>query len=477
MNYTVRKAPFIRNKQDTKSIMLKLMIGLLVVLAFGLYNASRYGTQFLTNGLILLAVAIAVSVAIEVIFALIFKKNIKKHLASSFPLITPLILVLTVPVNTKPYVVAIATAVAVAACKMLFGGFGKNILNPAALGRILVLLLFAGVYSFDGIAQPTITTRLSILNWVTDSSTLLRVLNAYGGLDSVLVGTYFGAMGETCTVIILAVGAVLAIMNVIDWVIPATYLGTMFVGASIVALVKGISFAYPLAVVAAGGVAFAGVFMLTDPVTAPTSRTGKIMYAAAASIITQFCRFFTGYPEGAVISIIIVNVLALLIDRLFINKQLKVEKRNIILIILSLVLAIGFTAFAGISKENGAIIDRNNKEEGSPSAAVEMFPFSGEYPENKAQVTVDGNIYHVSAVGYHGTNEFDIEIEGGKVKSVKVVAFNDTQGVGDMCINDEGYLNDFVGKDINSEIDAYSGATMTSKSLIAAVAAALQAAK
>lgn len=485
----MNNSPMIRRKLSTQGIMTRLSCCLMIVFVFGLYNTSRYGLSFVTNGIICLALSLGIGVALEAVYALIRKENPVKYISHSFCWITSLIIVLALPVNTKPYVVAIATAVSIVS-KLIFGGFGKNIFNPAALGRFAALYFFPGVVVADAIASPTIASRMSILNWVMDSSTLSRVVNAYGGVPSLLMGTYFGAFGETGTLLILLCGIYLIFADVIDWRIPVTYLGTIFLGGTIVSVIKGISLVYPLVLISTGGVAFAAVFMLTDPVTNPNSSVGKIIYASVAAMITIGFRLFSSYPEGAVISILIVNILTVLLNKLFdTGKTIDHEKRDAILACSFVLMALVFITGSIMITKPGEIVDR--KDNNGNKEDVVMYNFADAYADYAAQVEVDGNIYHVSVKGYgtldhslggmggngdYSNNQFDIEIENGKVKSITVVHFGDTKGVGDSAMNDE-YFFDFIGQDINGQIDAYTGASYTSKSLIAAVAAALQAAQ
>ena len=427
---------------------------------------------------------------LEGVYGLLIKKEKPfTYIINSFGFVTALILVLALPVNTKPYVLAIVTAVAIVS-KLIFGGFGLNVLNPAALGRFVALYFFPGVVVADAIASPTVATRMSILHWVTDPSTLNRVVNAYGGVPSLLMGTYFGGLGETGTLLIIACGVYLAFAEVIDWRIPVTYLGTIFVGGVIASLIKGLGLVYPLVLICTGGVAFAAVFMLTDPVTNPNSKVGKIVYAAIAAVITIGFRFYSNYPEGAVISILIVNVLTLVINKLLDGgKTIGHEKSDGLIVVIAMVVAVAAIAGAIASTEQGAIVDR--KENNGDKTEVVMYPFANTYADYGAKVEKDGNLYHVTVKGYgmldhslggmggsgdYSDNKFDIEIVDGKIKSITVVNFGDTKGVGDSAMNDE-YFADFIGQDINGQIDAWTGASYTSKSLIAAVSAALQAAQ
>ena len=185
----------------------------------------------------------------------------------------------------------------------------------------------------------------------------------YGLIDVVCLlrsaGTYFGGLGETGTLLIIACGVYLAFAEVIDWRIPVTYLGTIFVGGVIASLIKGLGLVYPLVLICTGGVAFAAVFMLTDPVTNPNSKVGKIVYAAIAAVITIGFRFYSNYPEGAVISILIANALTLVINKLLDGgKTIGHEKSDGLIVVIAMVVAVAAIAGAIASTEQGAIVDR-----------------------------------------------------------------------------------------------------------------------
>ena len=482
MNYGVKKAPFIRKNISTDKIMLKLLICLVILYAFGLYNSYRYGMQFLINALLMLVVAVVVTLACEAIFALIKKEDIISSIAKSFGLITAIIIVLTLPANTKLWVVAVATLIGVVVGKLAFGGFGRNFLNPAALARLAVLLFWSNEVTMQAISSATVTSKISAFKWLPANETLLETVEAYFGLDSLLVGTYFGALGETSTLLILLMGIYLAFTEVIDWRVPLTYLSIIFVGSLILGLMNGLGILYPLTAISVGGVAFAAVFMLTDPVTNPHTRAGKIVFAAIAALVTLIIRFYTNYPEGAVISIIVANVLTLALDYLLQGKQIYTEKLGIGLVAASIIFGLFTMPVLNTALKAGSGSD------GGGESASGAYKFTEDFTSTNNVVVEDlGNgKYHVTAHGYgmivgggggeYAPNEFDIEIADGKVVSIVNTKFGDTPGIGDAALS-EDYLGSFVDLSVDDGIDAFASATYTSESIIAAVASALQAAK
>ena len=303
MKFAFNVSPNLRQKQSTKQIMLELMIGLLVVFAFSLfYYGTEYGSSYVLQAIKLLAVSVIVALLTEIAFAFFTRKGqkfdfayIKKFLSGSFGWITAIILTMMCPISISFYALGVATFFAIFFAKLLFGGFGNNIFNPAAVGRAVIFATFVGA-STDIITMATPTTVIaSSYNWlVVDPEMITTMMDEIGGLPTLFTGMYPGAIGETSALVILIVGIILSIRKVIDWRIPVVYLGSIFVLAMGIALFKGVGsygslpgfIWYPLLHLLTGGVMFGAVFMLTDPVTSPTSAQGKCIFALGAAVLT-----------------------------------------------------------------------------------------------------------------------------------------------------------------------------------------------
>ena len=161
------------------------------------------------------------------------------------------------------------------------------------------------------------------------------MMDSVGGITTLFTGWYPGAIGETSALLIIIVGIVLSIRHVIDWRVPTVYLISIFVLTAAVALLCGIDsynglpgfIWYPCVHVLSGGVVFGAVFMLTDPVTSPTSAQGRTLFALGAAIITVLIRLKANMPEGCLYSILIMNMLTPLIESAMDGKQLVVRIR------------------------------------------------------------------------------------------------------------------------------------------------------
>ena len=214
--------------------------------------------------------------------------------------------VLMTPISIRPFALIVSTFLCILFGKLLFGGFGNNIFNPAAVGRAIIFATFMGATT-DVVTTATPTTTIATeFNWlVLDSDLITEMMDAIGGLGTLFTGWYPGALGETSALLILILGVILAIRKVIDWRIPTIYLGSIFVLTAAIALFRGVGsygnlpgfIWYPLVHVLTGGVVFGAVFMLTDPVTSPTSAQGKTIFALGAAIITVLIRIKANLPK------------------------------------------------------------------------------------------------------------------------------------------------------------------------------------
>ncbi|MPN18293.1 Electron transport complex subunit RsxD [bioreactor metagenome] len=209
---------------------------------------------------------------------------------------------------------------------MVFGGIGNNFVNPALAGRAFLLASFP--------VAMTAWTKTGV-NWVTMNSldavstaTPLSFLKAgAAGLEplkesgvsllDMALGNIGGSIGETCAILILLGGAYLIYKGIISYVMPACYLGTIFILSF---LLGGFSFEFSMFQILAGGVMLGAFFMLTDYTTSPMTQKGQIIYAVLAGVIATVIRLYGGYPEGCSYSILLANVATPLIDK-YVNNR------------------------------------------------------------------------------------------------------------------------------------------------------------
>ncbi|MCX5775668.1 MAG: RnfABCDGE type electron transport complex subunit D [Firmicutes bacterium] len=335
MKFLANPGPYIRGKKSTGQIMFELLIALVVVwIAAIVYNFVAIGSVYGVKAILMVVVSLGVTVLADVLVAAIRYKEskgpivqyIRGEMAHNYSAITAIIFALTLPIGTPYYVIIVGALFATLIVKYAFGGFGSNIFNPAVMGRIFVAIAFSGSmlnYIGSPAGVPTLISGVTIMTsfagngakWLTDTlplinGTPLSMLTLY-------LGTYTAALGEAFTLLILALGVFLAVRRVINWRTPVFYLGTVVLTSIVVALITGLNpLDYSLIAVGMGGLAFGAVFMLTDPVTSPTSPFGKALIGVIAGFITVLIRLQGNLPEGVMYSIAIVNMICPVIDKL-----------------------------------------------------------------------------------------------------------------------------------------------------------------
>ncbi|MCL1948132.1 MAG: RnfABCDGE type electron transport complex subunit D [Turicibacter sp.] len=252
-------------------------------------------------------------------FADRFALNWKK-VKRGTPEITALILVLCLQSATPIPVVIIACVLAELLGKLIWGGFGKNKLNPAAVGFVLAAMVF-GYYmampvpGADALSGATTTaTPLSILgeyNWYLGQGTYESFRLEFGNFWNLLIGNFSGPKAEITRLASILALCFMVWKKAIKWSIPLVFIGGIAVIAAAVGLIHGFPMTYPLFHVLNGGAIFAAVFMATDPVTIPKNAPGKIIFAMLLAMLTMILRLrFMSYPEGIMFSLLIMNMFA-----------------------------------------------------------------------------------------------------------------------------------------------------------------------
>lgn len=483
MKFLTKVSPNNRDKDhSTQGVMTELTIGLLVVFAFSMvFYFQEYGMDYVIHGALLMVTAIAVALITEIVFALATKKNIGKHISTSFPLVTAIILVLTVPISTSYYAIGVASFFAIFVGKLIFGGFGHNIFNPAGVGRAVIFASLMGSTVADVTTSATPISSMNNAGWmIKDAAVIEKFLEQFGGLSNLLLGWYPGAIGETSALLILLVGAYLAYRKVLDWKVPVVYIGSVFIFTTIIALSNGVGMWYPMYHVLAGGLVFGAVFMATDPVTNPTTISGRMIYAIGLAILTVVIRLQSSLPGGVVFAILIMNMVSPLIDKLTDGWSIYSVKKYTVSIIVTFVAGLILTFVAGNGLEPKAIeFPREGGGLGIFTDSQENLPEVLEQSEEGSIVT-----FVLSAPGFYtimdggAANKVEVKInkDTNTVESVAVLAANDTPELGDRITN-ESFLEQFKGisfDDKDASVDAVSGATVSSTSVAKAVRIAFE---
>ncbi|MCK4422069.1 RnfABCDGE type electron transport complex subunit D [candidate division WOR-3 bacterium] len=308
-------APHISSPKSTKKIMYGV-IGALIPALVG--SVFFFGWR----ALFLVVLSVLTAVATEWLFQLITHREITCSDGSA--IITGILVAFNIPVNSPWWIAVVGSFFAIFVVKQLFGGLGYNIFNPALAGRAFLVAswpsLMTGKWSspvhgfISGLDGMTQATPLTILN-MSPSLELIQALNSQTMLKALFVGNVGGCLGETSCLLLLIGALFLFIKRYADWRISLSYIGSVFILSGIFYLV-GVTPVNPVFHILSGGVILGGLFMATDMVTSPVTTKGVWIFGIGGGIFCVLIRIWGGYPEGVSYSILIMNMLTPLLDRL-----------------------------------------------------------------------------------------------------------------------------------------------------------------
>lgn len=307
----VSQSPHIRTPRTTPAIMLDVVIALLPAAVMG-------SIIFGWRALLVLLTCTATAVISEFLFCAITKRE--QSVGDLTAVITGLLLGLNLRADTPLWQCVLGSVFAVVVVKCLFGGTGSNFANPAVTGRIFMMLCFAGAVSGGTQLLPGEGGAELV-----STSTPLSTITAGGELPSLFdmfFGFYGGAIGETCTAALLVGFVYLVIRRVIYLETPLIFIGTVFV----LSLIVDNSFSVALYQILSGGLILGAVFMATDYVTTPITRSGKMIFCLGAGVITFLIRYYGSYPEGVSFAILFMNILSPYVEKWTKNRPLGGKK-------------------------------------------------------------------------------------------------------------------------------------------------------
>jgi electron transport complex protein RnfD len=258
-----------------------------------------------------LLICVAACLAAEVLFTLM--RGRKPDLGDLSAAVTGIILGLSLPGTAPWYVGVIAAIVSMGIGKMVFGGLGMNIFNPAMVGRAFVMIAFAGSMAASGYVAAT-GMDIDIMSQATPLNAH-KQLGLVVSLKSLFWGYTNGSIGETSALACLLGGLFLCIRRVASWEIPAGVLAsTLVIGgaANLMDLSSQWTVAHHLM---GGALLFGAFFIATDPVTSPLTSTGKWIFGMGIGALVMLLRLFSGYPEGVMFAVLLMNSLTPLINR------------------------------------------------------------------------------------------------------------------------------------------------------------------
>ncbi len=309
-SYVVSSFPHSRAPANTMRVMGTVILALLPAAAASVWI-------FGLRAFAVIATCVVVSVATEAISQMVFRKEVTIRDGSA--VVTGILLAFTLPVTIPLWMAAIGAIMAIFLVKQLFGGLGFNIFNPALAGRAILLsswpvvmtswsLPVLGRWGADAVSSA------SLLGMLKEAARGGAVTQPPWGYRDLLLGAVPGSLGETCKVALLAGALLLLALKLIDWRVPATFIGS-------VALLSWIFGRDPLLEVLSGGLILGAFFMATDMVTSPTTRRGKLVFGLGCGVVTFLVRAWGGFPEGVCYSILFMNCVNLMIERFVVPRR------------------------------------------------------------------------------------------------------------------------------------------------------------
>lgn len=458
MKFNVIKGPFIKSKNSTHKMMNNLIISLIPIIIFTFYkngivlyqnNKTSFFGMFYP--LIFILIGTLSSFLIETLYAYIFlkkrKEELKDYIKNSFSLIPGLFVSLVLPLNTPIEILVFGCFIATVVGKMLYGGFGKNIFNPALIGCLFIVSTYSSIiglnggyinkYELDTIGSATPLTNLKLVDGIGSYDTLVK---PFGSLKDFFFGMIPGSTGETCSFLIVLAFFYLVYKRVIKWKIPVIYVSTVFIMTYIIGSINGLGIWYPLFNILSGGLLFGAVFMATDPVTSPTTSVGEVIYALFLGILTVTFRYLTKAPEGVLTSILTMNMFVMLLDRLGSSNKIAIKKIMVPLIICTILII-------------GVSINIGNQ-------------YTKEQIDNNFNIIEKTDKYYiVTEKGNGGPIKAKLYIDKDKIIKIEILENNETASYYKL-VEDANYINKLINNQEKIEdVDTVSGATISSTAL------------
>lgn len=454
--FKVRKGNFLKSNNSTSNMMYTILITLIPFIIYstfknGIYPIIKgYGNLYLVfKPLIFVVVASLFGMITEYIYYYLKKdkRDFYSLFTESYAIIPSVFLSLIISINTPIWLVIVGSIIA-SLSKVLMGGLGKNILNPALTGSLFITVIFSSLvggylnpYEVDTISSATPLSNMTASGYLVTYDNLVK---PFGNLFNFFFGNIPGAIGETCSILCIISFIYLTYKKIIKWRISSSYVGMVVVISLIICLTKGIGLWFILFNVLSGGLLFGAVFMATDPVTTPITRRGQIISGILMGIITMGIRYLTPLPEGVLISILIVNIITVFINKLSIKLYGKDNISNIILF--SIILLCILFSF---------VIGKN----------IITKPLDDTYEILSKVKEGNTTTYEVKGKGYAGNGSIKLRIifTNDNISNIEVISSHETYT---NMIYDNNYLNKIISNQNNLDnLDTISGCTYTSKYL------------
>ncbi len=325
------QSPYISNAPSVSTIMLKVLLALVP-------GIIAYVWVYGGGVLVTIALATATALLAEALMLRLRNRPVKPFITDYSAVLTAWLLALAIPPLSPWWLIVVGTLFAIVVAKQLYGGLGYNPFNPAMVGYAALLISFPALMTKWPAALEIAQTKLSFANQLhyifggllpgdikldaVTSATPLDYLKTQLKLNhevaSIAQAPLFGAVGgkgnEYVTFAYLLGGLYLWQQRIISWHLPAAFLGALALMSGIFWLINPAHFASPLFHLFCGASMLGAFFIITDPVSGPTTPRGKLFFAAGVAIITFLIRTYGGYPDGVAFAVIFMNICVPLLD-------------------------------------------------------------------------------------------------------------------------------------------------------------------
>ena len=315
--FTVSPNPHMKDDMTTRRIMLTVIFALLPAAIWGVY---AFGLRA--------AAILVLSTVSAVLFELLAQKMLKRKVTVSdfSAAVTGLLIGMNLSPTVPLWLPVVGSFFAIVVVKQLFGGIGKNIVNPALAARVFMFAWPQRMGAFVKFGERISSLSINFAEYDAVSSATPLASLKQGALPTdvtyfdMFLGRTGGAIGEISALLLILGGLYLLFSKVITWHIPVAYIGTV-AALSVIFPRNDDRLEYMLFELFAGGLMLGAIFMATDYATSPVTPKGRLIYGVGCGLITVFIRSFGGYPEGVSFAILIMNLLAWYLDKFTIPKR------------------------------------------------------------------------------------------------------------------------------------------------------------
>lgn len=306
----VSSSPHMRHEDTVSVIMADVIIALCPALIWATY---LFGARALT----LTLVSVLSSVLFEYLYRLITKKSLS--IGDLSAAVTGMLLAFCLPVSVPLWIPVVGSFFAIVIVKQLYGGIGKNVVNPALAARVFLFLAFPSeMATFTAPSDKLSAFSVKGADIVSTATPLASLKEGVAPAESVFdmfLGDCGGCIGEVSVLLLLAGALYLFVRKIITWHIPVTYVATVAILAYLFPASGMDTVQYVLSTLCSGGLILGAFFMATDYTTSPVTPKGRILYGIGCGLITYFIRACGSYPEGVSFAILVMNCLAWYLDK------------------------------------------------------------------------------------------------------------------------------------------------------------------